>query len=360
MTVYNFSAGPATLPKSVLQKIQNEFLNYDNTGMSVIEMSHRGKQVDHILNECKRKIAYHFDLANAKYEYDVLFMHGGASVHFFMAPMNLLNDGDKADYVDTGIWTKKSIKEAKRFGDIQVIASSEDKNYNYIPKIENLSRDAKYLYLCSNNTIFGTQYHTFPKPVEGSFLIGDFSSDILSRKIDVNDFGLIFAGAQKNLGPSGLGIAIIRKDILEKCKDDLPSMCSYKVIQKADSVFNTCPVFPIYVMNYVMDWISECGGIEKVEEINNKKAKMIYDILDEQSVYTPVAEKESRSAMNITLTLPNDEMTTKFLKEAEENYFLGLKGHRSVGGLRASIYNSFPVEGVEKFCKFLKKFAKEN
>lgn len=364
MTVYNFSAGPATLPKSVLEKIQKEFINYRGTEMSIIEMSHRGQHVDEILNSCKQKIAHHLGLQDTEKEYDILFTHGGASVHFFMTPMNLLHPKDKADYIDTGTWTKKAIKEAKQFGSIEVIASSESNNYNSIPEIKNLSKnlssDAKYLYLCSNNTVFGTQYQNYPKPVENSFLVGDFSSDILSRKIKIDDFGILFAGAQKNLAPAGLGIVIIRKDVLEQCKENLPSMCSYKVLQKANSVFNTCPVFPIYVMNYVMDWISESGGIETIEKINRQKANLLYETLDQYEIFNPVVEKDSRSMMNITWTLPSEEKTTEFLKQAEENSFFGLKGHRSVGGLRASIYNAFPLEGVEKFCEFLKEFAKKH
>ena len=356
MRVYNFSSGPATLPESVLKKVQAEFLNYNNLGVSIVEISHRSKDFLQIMEDCKKKLAENL-FAEKKDDYEILFLQGGASINFFMLPMNLLQGGE-ADYIETGTWAKKAIKEAKRYGKINIVSSSADQNFSYIPKLTSadFSEQAKYIYLCSNNTIYGTQYHQFPKK-SGKYLIGDFSSDVLSRKLDLSDFGVVFAGAQKNLAPAGVAIVGIRKDVLAACEEDLPTMCSYRAIVENNSQFNTSPVFPIYVMNYVLDWIEEQGGLMKIEENNRQKAKMIYQILDELDFYQPTANKEDRSLMNITFVLKKTELTETFLAEASKNNFVGLKGHRSVGGMRASIYNSFPLEGVEKFVEFLRNFA---
>lgn len=359
MRVYNFSPGPATLPESVLIKIQSEFLNYHNLGASIVEISHRSKDFLKVMEDCKNKLGEYL-FSDAKGQYEILFLQGGASINFFMIPMNLLKKG-KADYIETGSWAKKAIKEATRYGEVNVVASSADKNFSYIPKLEasDFSPDAKYLYLCSNNTIYGTQYHDFPT-VSGKYKVGDFSSDILSRKLDLTDFGIVFAGAQKNLAPAGVAIVAIRKDVLAECEEDLPTMCSYKAIAAHNSQFNTSPVFPIYVMNHVLDWIAEQGGISQIEANNRKKAEILYSTLDDLELYCPTANFEDRSLMNVTFVLSKEELTQKFLDEAAKNHFVGLKGHRSVGGMRASIYNAFPLEGIEKFADFLKHFAENN
>ena len=339
--------------------MQDEFLNYNNLGASIVEISHRSKDFIQIMEDCKSKLAHNL-FADKKDDYEILFVQGGASMNFFMLPMNLLSGGE-ADYIETGTWAKKAIKEAKRYGTVNVVGSSADKNFSYIPKLaeSDFSDAAKYIYLCSNNTIYGTQYHQFPTK-QGKYLIGDFSSDILCRKLDLTNFGVVFAGAQKNLAPAGVAVVAVRKDVLKQCETDLPSMCSYPAIVENNSQFNTSPVFPIYVMNYVLDWIEEQGGLTKVEEKNRKKAQLLYGILDELDFYQPTANKEDRSLMNITFVLQNESLTESFLAEAIQNNFVGLKGHRSVGGMRASIYNSFPLEGVEKFGEFLKDFAKKH
>ena len=359
MRVYNFSAGPATLPEVVLKKIQAEFLNYNHLGASIVEISHRSKDFLYIMEACKKKLAQNL-FAEKKEDYEILFLQGGASINFFMLPMNLLQGGE-ADYIETGTWAKKAIKEAKRYGRVNVVASSAAQNFSYIPKLTatDFSEQAKYIYLCSNNTIYGTQYHQFPTQ-SGKYLIGDFSSDILCRKLDLSDFGVVFAGAQKNLAPAGVAVVAIRKDVLQACDEDLPTMCSYRAIAENNSQFNTSPVFPIYVMNYVLDWLEAQGGISKVEENNRQKAQMIYQTLDELDFYKPTANKEDRSLMNITFVLEQSDLTETFLIEAGKNNFVGLKGHRSVGGMRTSIYNSFPLEGVEKFVEFLKNFAQNH
>ncbi len=357
--IYNFSPGPATLPEKVLKKIQKEFLNYQKKGYSIIEISHRSNLVKKIFENCKKDFIALLDLKN---QYDILFLHGGASAMFAQIPMNLFTSKNQvANYIETGTWVKKAIKEAKFFGKVNIAASSEKKNFSFIPKTKDLNivKNALYTYICSNNTIFGTQWHQFPKVK--SPLIGDFSSDILSRKVKMSSFDIFFAGAQKNLGPAGVAILGIKKNILSKCREDIPSMYSYKVASKNQSCFNTPPVFAIYVMSYVLEWIKDLGGIKKIEEQNKQKSQAIYDTLDQYShIYHPTANKEDRSMMNITFTLPNKTLTSVFLKKAEQANFLGLKGHRSVGGIRASIYNAFPKQGIEEFTKFLKKFAKKN
>lgn len=352
---FNFAAGPSVLPEPVLTKVQNEMLNYQGIGSSIIEASHRSKAFMKIIEDAGKKMRNLLGLSN---DYEVLFLHGGASAAFYQIPMNLLNPGDAIDLIDTGMWTKKAIKEAKFFGKVNIAASSSDKNYCYIPKDAELkfTKGVKYRYLCSNNTIFGTQWKKFPQSPDAP-LIGDFSSDILSRKTDMSSFSMIFAGAQKNLGPSGVAVIVIKKELLSLCRTDIPSMCSYKIHAENGSMYNTPCTFGIYVINYVLDWITDEGGIEAIDKRNTIKAKMLYDTLDSHSMYQPTADTCDRSSMNVTFTLPSEETTSEFLKKAEEKGFINLKGHRSVGGIRASIYNAFPVEGIEKFCKFLKEFA---
>ncbi len=356
-TIYNFNPGPSVLPPSVLKRAQAEFVNYPGLGYSILEDSHRSKTFLKILADTKDKIS---KLMNLGDKYEVLFMQGGASTQFFQVPMNFLQ-GKKADYIDTGSWVSKAVKEAKLFGEPRVVASSKDKNYTYIPAVKDLAfgDDAAYIYLCSNNTIEGTQWKSFPSHPRIP-LVGDFSSDILSKKIDVSPFALIYAGAQKNLGPAGVTIVIVRKDFLATAADKIPTMCSYKVMQVNDSLYNTPPTFAIYLTNYVLDWIIEQGGVEAVEKVNGKKAGAIYDAVDNSSgFYTCPVAKNDRSHMNIVYTLPSEEKTEAFLAGAKALGLLNLKGHRSVGGIRASVYNAFPLEGAEKLADYMRDFAKK-
>lgn len=357
--VYNFSAGPSVLPLPVLERVQKELLNYNGSGFSILEASHRDDDFMKIIADCQVKFKKHLGIGD---NYKVLFLGGGASTAFFQIPMNLLSKDETADYIDTGMWSNKAYKEAGRYGNAKIVASSKEKNYNYIPQDveKSFTPGAKYRYLCSNNTIFGTRWNSFPKSPDAP-LIGDFSSDILSRKVDFSDFGIIFGGVQKNLAPAGATFVVIREDVLSQCNADLPSMCSYKLQADNDSMFNTPPVFSIYVMNYVLDWLEELGGVAAIEKTNLQKAKMLYDTFDGSSIYSPtVPNAADRSIMNVTFVLPNEDLTKKFLKEAGAAGFSNLKGHRSVGGCRASIYNAFPMEGVEKFVDFLKTFEKAN
>lgn len=351
----NFSAGPAMLPLAVLEKAAKEITNYQGLGYSIMEASHRSPEFKAVHAGVQCKLLKHMELSAD--DYQVLLLQGGASSMFYQIPMNVLKAGNKADYIDTGSWTKKAIKEAKRYGDIQVVKSSAESNYNYIPQTSasDFRSDARYLYLCANNTIFGTRYATFP---ETSLpLVGDFSSEILSRKVDYSRFGVIFAGAQKNLGPAGVTVVVVKKDLLAQCKEDLPSMLSFKNQAENDSMFNTPPTYGIYLLGLILDWIEEQGGVSGVEAVNEKKAALLYDVLDERDIYTPTAKKEDRSRMNITFTLPDEDSTTRFLSEAGKEGFVNLKGHRSVGGIRASIYNAMPLADVERFSAFLKNFS---
>ena len=367
--VYNFSPGPSTLPMSVLERIQKEFIDYRGLGYSLIEASHRSKTFENILNACKEKLKRHLKLndsvSNGK-NYEVLFLHGGASTCFYQIPMNFLKDSGKvAHYVESGIWAKKAIKEARLFGEVNILASSSDKNFSYIPYESSASEikipeknKACYVYVCSNNTIFGTQWHDYP--VVEAPLIADFSSDILCRDLNHRQFDLIFAGLQKNLGPAGLAVMVIEKKLLASANVNLPSMCSYQLLAENNSLFNTPPMFSIYFLDYMLDWIDDMDGVVAIEKNNRLKAQLLYDAIDEISFYqNPVREKD-RSLMNITFNLADEERwLKKFLQQAEDSNFIGLKGHRLVGGLRASIYNAFPLEGVEKLVDFLKKFAKQ-
>ncbi|MBL8994287.1 MAG: 3-phosphoserine/phosphohydroxythreonine transaminase [Spirochaetia bacterium] len=356
--IYNFNPGPSVLPQSVLKKVQAELVNYPGLGYSILEDSHRSKTFLKILADTKDKLKSLLGLGD---KYEVLFMQGGASTQFFQIPMNFLQ-GKKADYIDTGSWVSKAVKEAKLYGEPRVIASSKDRNYNYIPKNKDLkfNEDSAYIYLCSNNTIEGTQWKSFPSHPFIP-LVGDFSSDILSRRVDISPFALVYAGAQKNLGPAGVTIVIVRKDFLPLAAEKIPTMCSYKVMVENDSLYNTPPVFPIYLTNYVLDWIIEQGGVDAVEKVNNQKAGAIYSAVDASNgFYTCPVSKEDRSFMNIVYTLPSEEKTEKFLAEAKALGFLNLKGHRSVGGIRASVYNAFPLEGAQKLGAFMTAFARKS
>ncbi|MBA3012233.1 MAG: 3-phosphoserine/phosphohydroxythreonine transaminase [Proteobacteria bacterium] len=356
--IYNFNAGPAALPLSVLEEIQASFLNFKNSGMSIIEISHRSSYFDEVINDAVVRAKRLLKLDD---RYHVLFLQGGASLQFAMIPMNLLSDGDTADYINTGTWSTKAIAEAQKMGKtIRVAASSEDKNFSYIPKGIAFNPDAKFVHLTSNNTIKGTQFYDFPD-TGGIPIIADMSSDIFSRPLDMEKFGLIYAGAQKNLGPSGTCMVIIRKDLLATANEDLPTMLKYSTHANKNSMYNTPPCFGIYTIDLVLKWIEEeMGGIEGMEEHNIKKADILYDFIDASSFYQTTAEKYSRSLMNVTFRLPSETLEKVFVERATNHGLGGLKGHRSVGGCRASIYNAATMESMYALVEFMESFEKEN
>lgn len=351
--VLNFSAGPSALPVEVLEKAQKEMVSYGNTGMSVMEMSHRSAMFLDIFNEAERLLR---DLMNIPQTYKVLFLQGGASAQFSMIPLNLFKR-KKADYVKTGEWAKKAIKEAQRYGDINVVGSSEDKTFSYIPKLDKskFDPDADYFHITINNTIYGTRFAELPDTGKVP-LVTDASSSILSEVYDVNKFGLIYAGAQKNIGPAGLTIVIVREDLLGNTQDIAPVMYNYKVMADNDSMYNTPPTYAIYVAKLMFEWLKSKGGVAGMEAINKEKAAILYNYLDESSLFSSTVEPKDRSLMNIPFVTGNDEADAKFVKEASAAGFVNLKGHRSVGGMRASIYNAMPVEGVKKLVDFMKQF----
>jgi len=355
--VYNFSAGPATLPVDVLEQASKDIVNFKETGIGLIEMSHRSKEFMAVAADTESMLRELMEIPN---NYKVLFLQGGASSQFFMIPMNLLGTGKKATYLNTGTWAKKAIKEAKLFGDIDVAYSSEEQTFNRVPLKDDYTVDAdsEYLYFVSNNTIYGTQFPSFPETDKD--LIADMSSDILSRKIDVSKFGIIFAGAQKNMGPAGVTVVIIRDDLLDKAPANTPTMLRYKTHADKDSMFNTPPCFAIYGVGEVLKWLKRQGGVEAMEARNIAKAGLLYDFIDSSDYYRGHAEVASRSLMNIPFNLPSADLEAKFIAEAAEVFLMGLRGHRSIGGCRASIYNAFPVEGVEKLVAFMKEFSAAN
>lgn len=351
---YNFYAGPAILPYEVMKKAQEELLDFNGIGFSIMEISHRSKDFTKVIEAAEAKVK---SLLGVPDNYSVMFLQGGATLQFAMIPMNLLKGG-KADYVNTGSWAKKAIKEAKLFGTVNIAGSSEDKNFCYIPEAR-LSSDAVYVHLTSNETIGGIQYHTFPDTGDIP-LIADMSSDIFSRRLEVSRFGAIYAGAQKNMGPAGVTLVIMRNDLIENSADNLASMLSYKIQSENKSLFNTPPCFAVYIVKLVMDWLEANGGIEAMEARNTEKAKLLYDAVDNLTLYTGTAEVKDRSKMNVTFRITPEELEAKFIKEAEEHGLIGLKGHRSVGGCRASIYNAMPLQGVQELVRFMEKFEKEN
>ena len=355
--IYNFNAGPAALPQSVLEQVRDDLLNYKGEGLSVMEMSHRSKTFDGIIKDAEQLMKEVMHIPDG---YKVLFMQGGATLQFAAVPLNLLADGRNADYINTGAWSKKAIAEAKKLDkQVNVIATSEDENFSYIPDSFSITPDAAYLHITSNNTIFGTQFHTFPE--SGSVpLIADMSSDINCRRIDVSKFALIYAGAQKNMGPSGVTIVIIREDLLERSPDNIPTMTSYKIIGGKDSLYNTPPTFGIYIIKLVLEWIQNMGGLEKLEAVNQQKAKLLYDAIDKSDFYKGTVRPDSRSIMNVPFRLPSEDLEKQFVAEALDNGMLGLKGHRSVGGIRASIYNAVPLKAVETLVQFMEDFEKKN
>ena len=357
--VFNFSAGPSALPLPVLEKAQKELVSYGDAGMSVMEMSHRSGSFQAIIDECEASLR---SLLNIPDNYKVLFLQGGASSQFAMVPMNLLNKSKKADFVLTGLWAKKAYKEAARYGDANVVASSEDKTFSYIPKLDKstFTKDADYFHITYNNTIYGTKFSELPE-VGDVPLVADMSSSILSEPVDVNKFGIIYAGAQKNMAPAGLTVAIVREDLIGNAMDITPTMFNYATHSENGSMFNTPPTYTIYICNLVCNWLKELGGLDAMKEINEKKAKILYDYLDESKMFSATVEnKADRSLMNVPFITGNDDLNAKFIKEATANGFVNLKGHRSVGGMRASIYNAMPTEGVQALVDFMKKFELDN
>lgn len=356
--VFNFSAGPAVLPEPVLKQAADEMLCYKDTGMSVMEMSHRSAAFENILDEAINDLK---KLMNIPDNYKVLFLQGGGHTQFAMVPMNLMRSGS-ADYIITGEWAKKAYSEAKKYGNPRKLASSEDKLFSYIPNTENLdvNPSADYVYICENNTIYGTKYHTLPN-TKGKILVSDMSSCILSEPVDVSKYGLIWAGAQKNIGPAGTVIVIIREDLI---KEDVfpgtPTMLSYKIHADKNSLYNTPPTYGIYICGLVFKWLLSLGGLEEMKKINEKKAKVLYDFLDSSKLFHGAVEKKDRSLMNVTFNTGSLEMDDLFVKESLAAGFENLKGHRSVGGMRASIYNAMPIEGVYALVDFMKKFEKEH
>lgn len=359
MKVYNFSAGPAMLPEKVMLKAQEEFCNYGGTQCGILELSHRGPQFMDVLATAKQNIR---DLMNINDDYEICFIQGGASMQFCMIPMNFLSADGVADYADSGTWSANAIKEAQRFGKVNIVGSSKETNYDRIPVVRHWSpsENASYLHITSNNTIAGTQYHTFPPVKEGIPMIADMSSDFMSRVIDINDFGMVYGGAQKNLGPSGVALVIIRKDLAARGNKDIPTMMRYGTYIDKDSMFNTPPTFAIYLLKLVTDWMKAKGGLAVIEEINNTKSEGLYELLDRSDFYRSPVEPGSRSKMNIVFRLPNEDLEAKFIKEAGQNGMSGLKGHRSVGGIRASVYNAMPIAGVEALIDFMIQFEKDN
>jgi len=354
--IYNFNAGPAALPLPVLEEIKEEFLDYKGSGMSITEVSHRSKWFDDVINEAVVRTKRLLGMGD---DFHVLFLQGGASLQFCMIPMNFALENKPVDYINTGTWSTKAIKEARIQGkDVRVLASSEDRNFAYIPKKFQINSDASYLHFTSNNTIKGTQWASFPEASEVP-LICDMSSDIMSRPFDVKPFGLIYAGAQKNIGPSGTALVIVRKDMLERVPENIPTMLKYTTFSEKNSMFNTPSCFTIYTINLVLKWIEETiGGLEKMESINREKGNILYGFIDQSEFYKGTADLDSRSLMNVTFRLPREDLETKFVAEALKEGLGGLKGHRSVGGCRASIYNATGIDVVKSLVDFMKAFEK--
>lgn len=356
--VYNFAAGPAVLPEEVLKEAADEMLDYNGTGMSVMEMSHRSKDFEVIIQDAERNLR---ELMNIPNNYKVLFLQGGASMQFAMVPMNLMKNR-VADYIITGQWAKKAATEAEKFGKVNVLATSADKTFSYIPDMSKIkvSNDADYVYICHNNTIYGTTYHTLPDTKE-KILVADMSSDILSQPIDVTQYGLIFAGVQKNIGPAGTVIVIIREDLItDDVLNGTPTMLKYKIHSDNNSLYNTPPAYGIYICGKVFKYLKKLGGLEVMKVRNEEKAKILYDYLDSSKLFNGTVVKEDRSLMNVPFITGNKELDDKFIKEAKKVGIENIRGHRTVGGMRASIYNAMPIEGVKYLVEFMKKFEEAN
>lgn len=357
--VYNFSAGPSMLPESVLRRAADEMLDYDGSGQSVMEMSHRSKVYEGIINSAESLLR---EIMNIPNNYKVLFLQGGASSQFSMIPMNLMTKSNKADFVLTGQWAMKAYQEASRYGTATAVASSKDKTFNYIPELDSatFTKDADYFHICLNNTIYGTKFNQLPET--GTVpLVADISSSILSEPIDVSKFGLLYAGAQKNMGPAGLTVVIIREDLIGNAMDFTPTMFNYKIHADNGSMYNTPPCYAIYICMLVLDWLKNTiGGLDEMKKINEKKAGILYRFLDNSKLFKGTVVPKDRSLMNIPFITGSEELDSKFIKESLAQDFINLKGHRSVGGMRASIYNAMPVEGLEKLVLFMAKFEKNN
>lgn len=356
--VYNFSAGPSMLPLEVLEQAQRELVCYPSAGMSVMEMSHRSKVFESILEKAKADLK---ELMHIPDNYKILFLQGGGSTQFAMIPLNLMSGSNEADYVITGQWAKKAAEEAKRYGKVNIVASSADSTFNHIPDLDpsKCNPNADYFYITLNNTIYGTRWTKLPD-VGSVPLVGDMSSSILSEEIDITKFGLLFAGAQKNLGPAGVTVVIVREDLLGKAMEFTPTMLRYDIHADNNSLYNTPPTYGIYFMGLVFEWLKRQGGVAAMQKINEHKAAILYDFLDESKLFKGTVVKKDRSLMNAPFVLPTEELNEKFIKEAKAQGFENLKGHRTVGGMRASMYNAMPVEGVEKLVAFMKEFEAKN
>ncbi len=355
--INNFSAGPAVLPVEVLEEAQNSLLDFNGTGIGIMEHSHRGAAFSGVLAQT---IADCREVGEIPDDYHVLFVQGGASSQFFTLPMNFLGEGETADYLVTGAWSKKAVSQAKRFGNAHIASTSEDRNYCYIPEAADYSASPKYVHFTSNNTIFGTQYHNEPDSPSDVPLICDASSDIFCRPLDIKKYGMVYAGAQKNLGPSGVTLILIHDDLVKAGKLDLPEMLQYRTFAENDSCYNTPPTFGIYFMGLVFKWILKQGGLEEIEKRNQQKAETLYSYLDHSNLFRATADRGSRSLMNVTFVTGNETTDKRFIESAKEAGFDGLKGHRSVGGMRASIYNAFPAEGVSQLVEFMTNFESQN
>ena len=358
--VFNFSAGPSMLPLEVLEKAQKEFVCYKNTGMSVMEMSHRSKDYEEIIFGAEATLR---ELMAIPDNYTVLFLQGGGSTQFAMIPLNLMNKNNKADFVKTGQWSKKAISEAERYGKVNVVASSEDTVFNYIPELDpsKFDKEADYFYMTLNNTIYGTHFPDSKIPdTNGVPIAADMSSNILAEKYDITKFGLVFAGAQKNLGPAGVTVVIIRNDLIGNEMDFTPTMLKYSNHAKERSLYNTPPTYSIYFAGLVFEWVKNMGGVEAMQKINEEKAAVLYDFLDNSKLFKGTVVPKDRSLMNAPFVLPTEELNAKFIAEAKAKGFVNLKGHRTVGGMRASMYNAMPIEGVKKLVEFMGKFELEN
>ncbi|WP_077622877.1 3-phosphoserine/phosphohydroxythreonine transaminase [Sediminibacillus massiliensis] len=355
---YNFSAGPSMLPQAVLEKAQKELLSYQDSGMSVMELSHRSGLFTEVITGAEQLLR---DLMDIPDNYKVLFLQGGASQQFSMVPLNLFRNSGKADFVNTGSWSKKAIKEAQKFGDVRVIASSEDEKFTYIPQVDKgmIDPEADYVHITTNNTIEGTAFRQIPDTGDVP-LVADMSSNILSEEMDISKFGLIYAGAQKNIGSAGLTVVIIREDLIGHAKENCPVMLNYQTHSDSGSLYNTPPTFAVYMAKLVFEWLEELGGLKAMEKINEEKAAILYDYIEQSDFYGSPVQKDSRSIMNIPFIIPGRDLDAAFVKQAQENGLETLKGHRSVGGMRASIYNAMPKEGVEALVGFMKDFEYSN
>ena len=356
--VYNFSAGPSMLPLEVLEKVQKDLLNYEGSGQSVMEMSHRSKEYQKIIDDAEANLR---ELMNIPDNYKVMFLQGGGTLQFAMVPLNLLRNSKKADYVLTGTWAKKAYKEACKFGDIRVIASSEDDKFTWVPKIkkEDIREDADYVYITTNNTIYGTKYNYVPETGDIP-LVADMSSNIMSEEVDVSKFGMIWAGAQKNVGPAGVSIVIVREDLIGFADEKVPTYLDYKIHAENGSMYNTPPCFSIYVAGEVFKYLKSIGGVKEMERRNVAKAKLLYDYIDSSKLFSCPVAKEDRSLMNVVFVTGDADLDKKFIAAAKEKGMINLAGHRSIGGMRASIYNAMPEEGVRALVDFMKAFEEEN